>query len=85
MLASPATPEGPCCGRCGWWRAPEAGRAFGYCRTLVVVTERIGGGPERGVVLPRYEAEQRGYPWEALSTRAGFAGCHAFVQKAVAA
>jgi hypothetical protein len=52
---------------------------------LAVVTERVGGGPERGVVLPRYEAEQSGYPWESLATRSGFAGCPAFVERAVAA
>lgn len=72
----PDLPDGPCCARCRRWRNDGDADDYGICLSLVVVSERIRMGPERGTVFSAKDAmQQYEWPWEYLSTRGFFAGC----------
>lgn len=77
----PQLPDGPCCARCQRWRHDGDPDDFGICLSLVIVTERIGTGPERGTFFSAKEAmQQYVWPWEYLPTRGFFAGCSQYVE-----
>lgn len=77
--ALPDAIAGPCCSRCGLWRSPEPGEAYGECRFLVIVLSYRADERE---VLSWMDAHERGAErTEPLRTAAGFV-CSAFREKA---
>lgn len=66
-------PATPCCARCRFWERPEDLDDFGQCGFLNVIV----GGPEKGILVSRFEADQREVapPLEPLGTRYWFAAC----------
>jgi hypothetical protein len=77
----PPLPDGPCCGRCAFWVAPDEAGGFGACRILAIVTERTPGGPERGTAMSAKEARFEGWTWGPLAMRRWAEGCSAFKAK----
>lgn len=65
-------PDGPCCGRCDFWRGPEERGGFGVCRALGVTTDR-SAEVEKGVVMPVDELIRIATAeWDYLNTKAHF-------------
>lgn len=77
-VVEPAIPEGDCCGRCSNWRPPLDGDAFGSCRRLGVVTERVPDGPAKGQIVGLTEAVAQGWPVELMAVKGFVEGCSAF-------
>lgn len=82
----PPIPDGPCCLRCGNWRAPGKDDDFGICTALAVITEKVKFGAERGTVVSiEWAMQQADVPCDHLRTKAYMDGCSRYAERREAA